>query len=302
MRTRISRPTLTALLGLCLAGAAGAQNLEDVEIETVDLGDGVAMLVGQGGNIGLSVGDDGSFLIDDQFAPLTPKIRAAVEAFGGGPIRFVVNTHFHGDHSGGNEPLARAGAVVVAHDNVRARMSTPQHNALRGTSTPPSPPAARPLLTYGDAVTFHLNGKTIRAVHVPHAHTDGDSIIHVAGANVLHMGDTYFAGMYPYIDVDGGGSIDGLIAAAGRGLELADDETRIIPGHGPLSTRADLEAYRDMLVALRAAVQEQIDAGRSSEEAIAARPTRALDPVWATGFMKPEYIVRVVYRSLSTSR
>ena len=302
MRTRISRPTLTALLGLCLAGAAGAQNLEGVEIETVDLGDGVAMLVGQGGNIGLSVGDDGSFLIDDQFAPLTPKIRAAVEAFGGGPVRFVVNTHFHGDHSGGNEPLARAGAVVVAHDNVRARMSTPQHNALRGTSTPPSPPAARPLLTYGDAVTFHLNGQTIRAVHVPHAHTDGDSIIHVAGANVLHMGDTYFAGMYPYIDVDGGGSIDGLIAAAGRGLELADDETRIIPGHGPLSTRADLEAYRDMLVALRAAVQEQIDAGRSSEEAIAARPTRALDPVWATGFMKPEYIVRVVYRSLSTSR
>ena len=290
----------TLVIGLCavIASASSAQDLAAVEIELIDLGDGIAMLIGQGGNIGLSVGKDGSFLIDDQFAPLTPKIRASVKAFGGGPVRFVLNTHFHGDHTGGNERLGESGAVIVAHHNVRERMSQEQRNGLTGSVTPPSPALALPVLTFGEDVAFHLNGHTLRAHHVPSAHTDGDAIVYIEEPNVLHMGDAYFAGQYPYIDIDGGGSIDGMIDAAETGLSLSDPETRVIPGHGPLSSRAELAAYRDMLVAVRLAVQREIAAGHTVAQAVAARPTRELDARWATGFMKPEAIVRVVYRSL----
>jgi glyoxylase-like metal-dependent hydrolase (beta-lactamase superfamily II) len=280
---------VASALALWIGSTAAAQDFDAVE------------LVGQGGNLGLSVGEDGSFLIDDQFAPLTPKIQAEVEAFGGGNVPFVLNTHYHGDHTGGNEPFGRAGAVLVAHHNVRERMSTPQHNALRGITTPPAPHAALPVVTYADGVAFHLNGHTLRAHHTPNAHTDGDSIVFIEDVDVLHMGDTYFAGMYPYIDVDGGGSIQGMIAAAERGLSLAGENTRVIPGHGPLSNRKELAAYRDMLVAVRRAVGEHVDAGHSADETVAAQPTKSLDATWATGFMKPESIVRIVHRSLSAA-
>jgi len=290
-----------AMLAAWLSGGApplAAQDFAEVEIQATRLGGGLAMLVGRGGNIGVSVGDDGSFLIDDQFAPLTPKILAAVRELGGGEVRFVVNTHWHGDHTGGNEPLGRAGAVIVAHDKVRERMSTEQVQGLRGRTVPSSPPEALPVLTFASGVTLHLNGQEIDVVHLPAGHTDGDSLVHFRDANVMHTGDLFFNGFYPFIDVDSGGSIDGMIDAVDDALALANDETKIIPGHGPLATRADLVAYRAMLGSLRAAVQEQIDAGRSLEQAQAARPTRTLDDEWGDGFLQPDQIVAIVYASL----
>ncbi|MCP4249053.1 MAG: MBL fold metallo-hydrolase, partial [bacterium] len=209
---------------------AGAQDLEDVEIETTKVAENLYMLVGAGGNIGLSVGPDGAFLIDDQFAPLTEKITAAIKAVTEAPIRFVVNTHWHFDHTGGNENLGKAGAVIVAHENVRRRMSTEQFIAAFDRRVPASPPGALPVITFADAVTFHLNGDELHVFHVAPAHTDGDSIVHFRKANVLHLGDTFFDGMYPFIDVSAGGSIAGMIEAVDRALKLCDDKTKIIPG------------------------------------------------------------------------
>ena len=208
------------------------QDLENVQIKTIPVADSIYMLIGQGGNIGVSAGDDGIFLIDDQFAPLTGKIRAAVGKISKEPIRFLINTHWHFDHTGGNENLGKAGVVIVAHDNVRQQMSVDQFIELFNREIPASPSIALPVITFNDTTTFHLNGSTIHAFHVEFAHTDGDSVIHFREANVIHTGDVYFNGIYPFIDVDSGGSINGMIAAVNRILALCDDQTKIIPGHG----------------------------------------------------------------------
>jgi glyoxylase-like metal-dependent hydrolase (beta-lactamase superfamily II) len=256
MRAQFSLLAIFALL----AATAYAQDasFDDVRIETVPVAPGVAMLVGRGGNIGVSTGADGVFLIDDQFAPLTPKILAAVAKLSEAPVRFLLNTHWHGDHTGGNENVAGQGAVLVAHDHVRERMSREQVMKALDRTVPASPPAALPVVTFGADLTLHWNGDAIHAIHVPNAHTDGDAIVHFTRANVLHMGDTYFAGRFPFIDVDSGGSIDGVIAAVDRGLALADAATKIIPGHGALSNRAELAAYRAMLATVRERVQAAI--------------------------------------------
>jgi glyoxylase-like metal-dependent hydrolase (beta-lactamase superfamily II) len=217
------------LLLLLCAPPTEAQDFESVEIKTTRVASGIYMLEGRGGNLGVSIGSDGAFLIDDQFAPLTEKILAAIRKLSGAPIRFVLNTHWHGDHTGGNENLGKAGALIVAHENVRERMSVEQFIEAFGRRVDPSPPGALPVVTFTDAVTFHLNGDEIHAFHVPPAHTDGDSIVHFRIANVVHTGDTYFNGRYPFIDLSTGGTIDGVIAAADRLLELCDTETRIIP-------------------------------------------------------------------------
>jgi glyoxylase-like metal-dependent hydrolase (beta-lactamase superfamily II) len=191
------------------------------------------MLVGAGaGNIALSTGADGSVLVDTQFAPLNAKILAAVRAAGGSDVKYVINTHWHGDHSGGNEPLGRAGALIIAHDNVLARMSTEQFMAAFNQRVPPSPPAALPVVTFPTRTTFRLNGDVVQIVHVENAHTDGDSIVHFTNANVIHTGDTYMKDVYPFIDVGSGGSIDGFIASADAVLSRSDASTKIIPGHG----------------------------------------------------------------------
>ena len=257
------------------------------------------MLKGRGGNIGVSAGDDGVLLIDDQYAPLTAKIRAAVGQISDKPIRFVLNTHWHGDHTGGNENLGQAGALVVAHENVRARMSIEQFMDFFDRAVPASPGGALPVVTFTDTVTFHLNGEEIRAFHVSSAHTDGDSMIHFPRANVLHAGDVYFNGVYPFIDVGSGGSVDGLIAAVERALALANDETKIIPGHGPLSGRKELVAYRDMLSAIRDGIAPMVAAGRSVEEIRAAEPTASFDERWGGGWISPDDFVSFVYDSLS---
>ncbi len=287
---------LVVVAGLGLSGATSAQ-WDDVEIKAVSVSTGVWMLEGRGGNIGVSAGEDGVLLIDDQFAPLGEKIKAAVKRLSDDPIRFVVNTHWHGDHTGGNESLGQGGAVIVAHENVRKQMSL--EHLWNERTIPVSPDAALPVITFVDSVTFHMNGESIRVIHLPAAHTDGDSLIHFPGANVLHMGDVYFNGMYPFIDVSSGGSIDGVIAAVERALEIADAETKIIPGHGPLSNRKELARYGDMLAKIRGAIAPLVEAGRSLEQVQAAKPTAEFDEALGGGFINPEQMVENVYTSLS---
>ncbi len=299
-RTSARHVTLAVIVSYALALTAFAQGqFDDVQIKTVKVSDNVYMLVGSGGNIGLSIGEDGAFMIDDQFAPLTDKILAAVRTLTDQPVRFLVNTHWHGDHVGGNENLGKAGAIIVAHENVRESMSAEHFMEAFNRSVPASPEAALPVVTFTDAMTFHWNGDDVHVFHVEPAHTDGDSIIHFRHANVLHMGDTFFNGMYPYIDVSSGGSIDGVIAAADTALKLCNDQTRIIPGHGDLADVDDLRAYRDVLQAVRDRVRSLVDAGKTRDEVIAAKPSASFDADWGTGFMKPDQWVGIVYDGMT---
>jgi len=290
---------LAGILAVGLLAVAARAQEADVQIRTVDVAPGVHMLTGEGGNIGVSTGPDGVIVIDDQFAPLSAKIRAAVAAISDAPLRFVINTHWHGDHTGGNENFAGFGAVIVAQDNVRKRMSTEQFVAAFDRTVPPSPAAALPVVTFGQDVTFHWNGDTIHAIHVPHAHTDGDAIVHFEKANAVHAGDVYFAGRYPLIDLSSGGSLDGMIAAVDLVLALSDEKTRIVPGHGELSNRAELVGYRAMLVAARERVGAAIAQGKSLEDVLADRPLADFDETWGGGFVDGESFLKTVYASLA---
>jgi glyoxylase-like metal-dependent hydrolase (beta-lactamase superfamily II) len=213
-------------------------------------------------------------------------------------VRFVTNTHWHGDHTGGNENMGKTGAILVAHENVRKRMSVEQFNAAMDRKTPASPEAALPVVTFTDTVTFHWNGDEIRVAHVAPAHTDGDAYIRFVKADVVQMGDLLFNGGYPFVDVSSGGRIDGVIAAADQVLAASGEKTRIIPGHGPLAARADLQTYRDMLKTVRDRIARLKAEGRSRDEVIAAKPTAEYDAKWGTGFMKPEMFTGLAYDSL----
>jgi glyoxylase-like metal-dependent hydrolase (beta-lactamase superfamily II) len=285
---------LAAVPSLLLA----QQNFDTITVRAQALRGGVHMLTGAGGNIGVSTGSDGTFLIDDQYAPLTPKIIAAVASLTSQPIKFVVNTHWHGDHTGGNENIGKAGALLVAHDNVRKRMSTEQFNAIFNRRTPPSPAGALPVVTFTDTVTFHLNGDDIVVFHVAPAHTDGDALVHFTKADIIHMGDTYFATGYPFVDVSSGGNVNGVIGAADRALALCGPQTIIIPGHGPVSNCGALREYRNMLVTARDRVQAEMRRGRTLEQLKAANVTAEFDAKWGGGFIRPAVFVELVYRSL----
>ena len=256
------------------------------------------MMVGSGGNLALSAGADQTFLVDDQFAPLTPKITAAIAAVTPKAVAFVLNTHWHFDHTGGNENFGKAGSVIVAHDNVRRRMDSEQLIEFLGMKTKPSPKAALPVITFSADTTFHLNGEEIHAYHAPRAHTDGDSVVLFRGSNVVHMGDIYFNGMYPFIDTSSGGTVDGVIAAADRVLAITDDRTKIIPGHGPLSNKAELKAYRDMLEAVSGRIKPMIRDGRKLEEIVEAKPTADFDEKWGKGFIPPAKFTEMLVRNL----
>jgi glyoxylase-like metal-dependent hydrolase (beta-lactamase superfamily II) len=280
---------------LVATSAFAQQDFSNVQIKTIAVAEGVYMLAGRGGNIGLSVGRDGAFLIDDQYAPLTDKILAAIAAVTDKPVRFLVNTHWHGDHTGGNENIGKGGTIIVAHDNVRKRLAKGQFMKVFNANIPPAPPGALPVITFADGVTFHWNNETLEVVHSKSAHTDGDAVIYFNNATVVHVGDLFFNGIYPFIDAGSGGSLEGVIAGVDDVLDRIDDNTRVIPGHGPLGNKADLKAYRDMLATVQGRMTELMNEGKNIDEIVAAKPTADYDAKWGGGFLKPDKWVKIVY-------
>lgn len=283
--------------------ACAQQDFSKIEIKSEQLAPGVAVLFGAGGNIGLSYGEDGTILIDDQYAPMTAKIQAAVSGLGAAPVKFLVNTHWHGDHSGGNENLGNAGAVIMAHDNVRVRLAA---GAVSGAGTsgartiPAAPPAALPVITYAEGLKLHLNGEEVRVIHMPAAHTDGDSIIHWTKSNVIHMGDLFMLQVsFPYVDMDSGGDVRGFVAAADKVLAIANDQTKIIPGHGAIATKADLQNHRNMISTVIAKVEAGIKAGQTLEQIKASNPTDGFG-VNPKGFISSDRFVETVYNILKS--
>ena len=287
-----------ALFALGLATPASAQrDFDKVEITTEQVAPGVAVLFGAGGNMAVSFGDDRTLLIDDQFAPLTEKIEAAVAALGASPVHFVVNTHWHGDHTGGNENLGKKGAHIFAHDNVRVRMASEQR---RGENvTPPSPQEALPVVTYERGVTLHLNGDTIDVMFIGGGHTDGDSIVRWREKNVVHMGDLYFKiPGWPFVDTASGGDIESLLFSLDSAIELTDDQTVVIPGHGTLSNRAELIAYRNVMGEALTRIRALKDVGKTLEEARAARPLDSFGR--GEGFIDADGFIGAVWESLDS--
>jgi len=271
---------------------------DKVQISVEKAAENIYVLKGSGGNIGIAVSDNGVYMIDDQFAPLTDKILAAIATVTDQPVRFLVNTHWHGDHTGGNENMHNTGAIIIAHENVRERMSTKQFRGM-GRIVEPSPPAALPQITFSDDMTIYLDSITaMMVIHVHKAHTDGDSFVYFPQQNVLHMGDTFFGGNYPFIDLNSGGSIDGLIAAMNKALFIVNEKTVIIPGHGDLSNRQSLQAYRNVLADIRERVKSAKSEGKTLEEVKAMELTKEWDDTRGQGFIKPEKIVEFVYNSL----
>ncbi len=302
---RMTVPLAAVLAAAAVMSASPAESQlppPDTSVRAEKLAEGLHVLFGNGGNMALSIGTDATFLVDDQYAPMTPSIQKTVADLGAPPVKFVLNTHWHGDHTGGNENLGKAGAVIVAHDKVRERMSVPQVIEFLHRSVPASPAAALPVITFNDTATFHLNGDEIRAVHVPRAHTDGDVLVHFRKANVIHAGDTFFNGSYPFIDVDSGGSVAGLIACVDRIIGLADDQTKIIPGHGPVASRSDAKAYRAMLVTTTGRIAELVKQGLDADAIVAAAPTADHDERWASGFIDGERFTRMVVRAFEKTR
>ena len=291
---------LAGILLLSLATAVSAKDqFKDVEIQTIKVGDGVYMLTGQGGNMGVSTGPDGVFLIDDQFAPLTEKIRTAIAALSDQPVRFLLNTHWHPDHTGGNENMGKTGTVIVAHNNVRKRLAVDNFIEMFGMEAPATDITGLPVITFDSSLTFHLNGDEIIVSHVSNAHTDGDSIVWFKDVNVIHTGDIYFAGMYPFIDTDSGGSIAGTINALEQVLAMSDDKTVIIPGHGPVSNKSSLLAYTDMLRTISNAIGKMV-AGQSTLEQIqATEPSRDFDGKYGDGFIKNTAFVEMLYKDMA---
>ena len=301
MNGRLNFRQIIFVAGVFCMGLVHAQNTIDfdqINIEAQRVADNIYMLTGSGGNMGVLIGEDGVILIDDQYAALTDKIVAAIAKLSDRPIRFLINTHWHGDHTGGNENLGKAGVIIVAHDNVRERMSKENFMAAFNVTTPPSPREALPIVSFSDSVTFHVNGEELVVTHLKNGHTDGDSIIHFRKTNVIHTGDLVFNGAYPLIDVSSGGSIDGIIAAEEYILSIADDQTRIIPGHGALADQAAVQALHQVLVTARERVRKLKEEGKSLEQIQQAKPNADFDQSYGAGFINGDRIIEFIYQSL----
>jgi glyoxylase-like metal-dependent hydrolase (beta-lactamase superfamily II) len=258
-------------LSMFALGIGSTQEFDDVEVKVHAVAGQVYYLEGRGGNVGLFVGDDGVFLIDDQYAPLTEKLVAAVRTISDKPIRFLVNTHMHPDHTGGNENFGKMGTLIFGHDNVRSQMAAAGYKE------------APPLVTYGKDMSFHINGETVYVFKTPDAHTNNDSYIVFKGSNVVHTGDIYRTTSYPYVDTANGGSFLGLIRALDLLIEVSDGNTKIVPGHGVVSNVADVRAWRDMLLEIRDRVKASIESGQTLEQAQAAGLTKEFDARWESG-------------------
>jgi cyclase len=270
-----------------------------VEIQTTDLGDNVYMLEGQGGNITVAIAGNGIIMVDSEFAPLHDKIKAAIAVVSNLPIKFLIDTHFHGDHTGGNEPFARDGATVVSEINVKNRLAAGTTNGLTGVKTPPMPDAALPARTYTGSIKIRLDGRVADLRHIANAHTDGDTYVWFKTANVLATGDTFTNGRYPNIDFANGGNINGMIAAADTYLRFVNDKSRIVPGHGPIADKAALVTYRTMLVTARDRMAKLVKDGKSEDDVVAAKPFTDLDAKWAPTELAATNFIRVVYHSLA---
>ncbi len=294
MRRKIAS-LLVFVASLAGIAALAQQDFSKVEIKATHVGGKVYMLEGSGGNIGLSVGKDGVLMIDDQYAPLAEKIQTAIEKLGGGKPRFILNTHWHGDHTGGNAFFGRDG-TIIAHANVRERLATKQR--LFGREIEPQPPEALPMITYRDSVNIHFNGEEIRIVHLPNGHTDGDSVVFFTGSNVVHIGDLMFNGMFPFVDLDSGGDVEGYLRNIENVLARLKADTKVIPGHGPLATVDDLRTVRRMFVECIAAVRSGIAAGKSVEELKAAGLPEEWEP-WGVGFIKTDRWIETLHTSLT---
>ena len=289
----------------CLTAAAQQIDYSKLEIKTTDLGHGVYLLGWQGGDSLILVGNDGVLLVDTSVALMGDKIKGAIAKVSDKPIKLIINTHAHADHFGANEALAKGGASIVAHDNLRERMAKGQYLAAFKQTIPPSPPAALPTLTYADAMTLHFDGETVQLFHPPGAHTDNDTLVHFKRANVIHASGTIGGdGGYPFFDMSSGGSLAGMIAAEDKMLSLADDKTRIVADEGNPASTETLKASRDMLVTLRARVQRLIDEGKSEDEAVATKPTKDFDGKWVHpgNFVTGDAMTRLAYQSLKGVR
>lgn len=270
-----------------------------VEIKTTDLGDDVYMLEGQGGNITVALAKDGIIMVDGQFAPLHDKIKAAIAAISNLPVKYLINTHYHGDHTGGNELFARDGVTIVSQINVKQRLAAGTTNGLTGVKTPPAPQGALPSQTYMNVSKIRLRGRVANLKHIPNAHTDGDTYVWFKTANVLSTGDTFTNGRYPNIDFANGGNIKGMIAATDAYLKLTNAKSRIVPGHGPIADKKALTEYRAMLVTARDRMEKLVKDGKSEDDVVAAKPFTDLDAKWAPTELASKNFVRVVYHSIA---
>jgi glyoxylase-like metal-dependent hydrolase (beta-lactamase superfamily II) len=289
---------IISVLSVLVAGfmslATFAQTADE-KIIPIPITEQIYMIKGEGGNIGIFTGKDGTFLIDDQFAPLTEKIVAAIKSVGGQYPKFLINTHYHGDHTGGNENLGQGGTLIFSHDNVRERLKSGSFIQAFKMKRPGVSREGLPVVTFSEDISFHLNDDSVQAIHVPHAHTDGDSFIYFKAANVIHAGDVFFNGFYPFIDVNHGGSLKGMLIAVDKVLSLANDSTKIIAGHGPLGDKEQLISYRQMLGTAYERLRKLKAEGKTAQEAIAAKPLADLETTWGDGLFKGDQWIEMIY-------